>query len=347
MNFKQRRRYEMLERVHAFGATHGEDLPAGTLAHHLFAVVGNCLRDAERHAMGQFSGRGQGRGATASKTAARNALWHSLDAIRRTARALALDKRGFDRRFRMPRGNGGQCLLNAGRVFALAARESPAPFVAYGLPPTFLDDLAARINDFERTIAGRRQSRVDRIAAGVGLRASLESAFLAVRRLDAVVPNLLGDDPAAMARWRAARHVVRTVRPRNTIVRHDGSKDQLQAELHLAGGAGAEDAAEVEHLPPQLEPHLEASTPEARGERPGDVPDESVPVIEARDRAPGSHVPHLLRKIRFVRGRARIRRIVNRPGERVARGEREPAHRPPGANGSRSRFGGRHQLALE
>jgi hypothetical protein len=234
MNIKQRRRYEMLGRVHAFGAAHAENLPTGTLGPHLFAVVGDCVRDAERGAMGQLPG--QCRSATTSKAAARKALWQSLDAIRRTARALALDIPGLDQRFRLPRGNGDRRLLNAARAFALDARESAAMFVAHGLRPTFLEDLAARIDGFECAIANRGQSRVDRICAGVGLRASLESAFLAVRRLDAVVPNLLGDDPAAMASWRKARHVVRPAPPRSTDARHD-SKDQRhgtpQLETHL------------------------------------------------------------------------------------------------------------------
>jgi hypothetical protein len=111
MNIKQRRRYEMLGRVHAFGAAHAVDFPAGTLGRHLFTVVGDCVRDAERSAMGQLSG--QCRSATASKAAARKALWQSLDAIRRTARALALDIPGLDQRFRLPRGNGDRRLLNA------------------------------------------------------------------------------------------------------------------------------------------------------------------------------------------------------------------------------------------
>jgi len=39
-------------------------------------------------------------------------------------------------------------------------------------------------------------------------------------------------------------------------------------------------------------------------------PDESVSVIEARDRPFGRHVPHVLWKIRFVRRGTTIRRVV-------------------------------------
>ena len=215
MNIKQRRRYEMLERVHAFGAAHAEKLPAGTLGHHLFAVVGNCVRDVERHAVGQCSR--QGRGSAASKAAARRALWQSLEGIRRTARALALDTPGLDLRFRLPRGNGDRPLLTAARTFALDARESAAMFIEHGLRPTFLDDLAASIDGFERAIADRGQGRVDRICAGVGLKESLAAGFQAVIRLDAVVPNLLSEDVAVMARWRAARRMARAARPRRQV----------------------------------------------------------------------------------------------------------------------------------
>src|SRR5262249_46290478 len=134
-----------------------------------------------------------------------------------TAHAIALDSPGFERRFRVPAGNGGPRLLAAARALQAAARESAAEFIAHGLPPTFLDDLGARMDAFEQAMRESRRSRFARRSARTGLKASLVAGFRAVRRLDAVVPNALHADPKAMARWQKARHVARPARRRKNF----------------------------------------------------------------------------------------------------------------------------------
>jgi hypothetical protein len=210
MNITERRLHEMLERVNAFGYAHEKDFPAGTIGHQMFATVGVCLRDVLRQASGLASARRHG--AAASKARARTVLWALLAAIRRTARAIALDTPGFDRPFRLPRGNGAPRLLAASRALKTAASTSKAEFVAHGLAPTFIDDLARRIDAFERAMRESRENRFARRSAVTELRASLEAGLRAVQRLDAVVPNLFSEDVEVMARWRAARRVVRAAR---------------------------------------------------------------------------------------------------------------------------------------
>jgi hypothetical protein len=212
MNTNEIRLHEMLERVNAFGSAHAKDFPAGTIGHQMFATVGGCVRDVVRQATGHASERR--RGAAASRARARKALWVLLAAIRRTARAIAFDAPGFDRPFRLPRGNGAPRLLAASRALETAASKSAAEFIAHGLPPTFLDDLAGRIDGLERAVRESRESRFARRSAVTGIRASLKAGLRAVQRLDAVVPNVLGTDPAAMAAWRRARRVERPVRRR-------------------------------------------------------------------------------------------------------------------------------------
>ncbi len=212
MTITERRLYEMLERVNAFGSAHATHFPAGTIGHQTFATVGVCVRDVLRQATGHASARRQG--AAASKARARTVLWARLAAIRRTARAISLDTPGFDRPFRLPRGNGAPRLLAASRALKTAASTSEAEFVAHGLPPTFLDDLAGRIDGFERAMRESRENRFARLSAVTGLRASLGAGLRAVQRLDALVPNLFYEDVAVMARWRAARRIVRTARRR-------------------------------------------------------------------------------------------------------------------------------------
>jgi hypothetical protein len=208
MNEKERRLHEMLDRVSAFGSAHAQEFPTGTIGHEMFTSVGHCSRDAIRQATEHTSERR--RGTAGKKGQARKALWDVLGAIRRTAHAIALDSPGFERRFRVPAGNGGPRLLVAARSLQTAARESAAEFMAHGLPPTFLDDLAVRIDGFEQAMRDSRQSRFTRRSAKRGLSVSLAAGFRAVRRLDAVVPNVLGADPKAIAAWHRARRVTRS-----------------------------------------------------------------------------------------------------------------------------------------
>jgi hypothetical protein len=89
-----------------------------------------------------------------------------------------------------------------------------AALVAHGLPATFLDDLDAAILAFETTIRDHDTSRSTFATARAGVRAALGAGLTAVQRLDAVVPNLLRDDPGTFAGWEHARHVERSPRTR-------------------------------------------------------------------------------------------------------------------------------------
>jgi hypothetical protein len=212
MNVKSRRRLYMLARVGAFGATNAKQFPPDTMGSRLFAIVQSCVENAAKHDTTQRLRRGEARRATALMVSARRALRQQLDAIRRTAKALALDAPAFDRRFPRPRGNGDGRLLMAGRLFAQRARKPSSDFIAHGLPPTFLADLAAAIERFEDAAHGRAAGRRARISAAAGLKSSLDAGFVAVQRLDAIVRNLLEHRPGAIASWRSARRERRTTR---------------------------------------------------------------------------------------------------------------------------------------
>src|SRR5215471_9850750 len=216
MNDKERGLHEMLDRVNAFGSAHAKEFPTGTIGHEMFGIVLQCSQEAIRQTTEHTSERR--RGTAGAKLQARKTLFDVLGAIRRTAYAIALDSPGFERRFRLPAGNGAPRLLAAARSIQDAARESVAEYVAHGLPPAFLDDLAARVDGFEHAIRESRQSRFARRSARSGLKASLADGFRAVRRLDAVVPNVLHADSKALAEWKRARHVARGTRPKAVLI---------------------------------------------------------------------------------------------------------------------------------
>jgi hypothetical protein len=218
VNLKARRQHELLTRVHAFGEAHATTFPPGTVGAQMFATVARCLQEAAEQAAATVAAHGHGRHVTTSKTTARLALRRSLEAIRRTARALAIDSRGLDRPFRLPRSSSEQRLLFASRGMARSAARSKATFIRYGMPAAFLDELTARIDEFDRAIRARGGARAKRVRAKVRLDAALNEGMMATRRLDAVVFNALGSDPSAMALWETARCVARSVKRANGLV---------------------------------------------------------------------------------------------------------------------------------
>lgn len=205
VNARALRRYEVLRRVDAFGAAHAGQFPGGSVGRRLFATVGKCVEDVARYAAAQRSGRDHTRGAAYSRTAARAELRQRLNAIRRTALAVAVEEAGFDIQFPLPRGNGDHELLTASRLFAAQASDRAGEFIELGLPSNFLEDLAASIAALEETTRARSASRVARVSSNVSLESALDDGFRAVRKLDAVVPNVLEDDPATVMAWRSAR----------------------------------------------------------------------------------------------------------------------------------------------
>jgi hypothetical protein len=200
-------RYRMLLRVREFGAVHRDLFPAVGAAGRLFAAVSNTVDQLSACMTTEASGQGAAREGAISKAAARQALWQALDAITRTARAI--DTPGLAGKFHMPSARNDHELVTAARSFARHAAPLKAPFLAHGLRRTFLTDLQAVLEAFERATQDRLAARETSAAAKAGIEAALESALLALTRLDAIVLNMLRDRPTLLAEWNRARRVAR------------------------------------------------------------------------------------------------------------------------------------------
>jgi hypothetical protein len=217
MNALEMRRMEMLTRVRDFGAAHAALFPETALGGQLFDVLSVAVEDLTREAVTQTSGVSSVQQATASRSGAREALRESLQAITRTARAMALDTPGLENKFRLPRSGSDQALLNTARAFAADAAQVKAQFIRHELPATFLEDLQTDIADLERAIGSQNTGRGAHVTATASIDAAIERGMNAVRKLDAVVRNKFRDDPATLAAWESARHIERAGRgPRRT-----------------------------------------------------------------------------------------------------------------------------------
>jgi hypothetical protein len=219
MNLKGRRRYDMLGRVHAFGKRRSGAFPPLTLGGKMFGEIRDLVLALSSQAATRQSCERSLRSRASDAIAARRKLRESLQASHRTARGLAIDAPGVDRKYRLPRSRGDHALFAAARASAQHARKSAAAFVAHGLPVVFLDELAADVGRFERAIANAAAAKTAQALARAQLKDTLRRALVAVRRLDAIVPNVLRADPVALTSWGNARRVGRGPRRRQTRVK--------------------------------------------------------------------------------------------------------------------------------
>ncbi|HEX8179539.1 MAG TPA: hypothetical protein VF525_08350 [Pyrinomonadaceae bacterium] len=206
------RRLEMFIRARQFGAAHKTAFPADTRGGEVLAQLNTVITDLEGHASKQASGQRAAKEGTTLKSGARAALREDLEAISRTARALALTTPGLDDKFRLPRNAGEQAWLAAARSFAQDAAPLKSEFLRRGLPADFLEDLNASIAALEASINNRAQQTGTRVAATVAIDAAIDAGMNAVRELHAIVHNIFRDDPATLAEWTSASHTERAPR---------------------------------------------------------------------------------------------------------------------------------------
>ena len=157
------------------------------------------------------------------KRAAHKRLRAKLEAISRTARAMARTTPGLDDKFHMPQSMAEQEWLTVARTFAANAVPLKDEFVRRGLNADFIEDLDAGIEELQESIGVRAEKTGAHVAATVAVSESSESGRDAVRELDAIVRNVFRDDPAVLAEWESASHVERAARHTETPP-SDGSK---------------------------------------------------------------------------------------------------------------------------
>jgi len=205
-----KRRYDMLVRVSAFGAAHRDLFPASALGGRIFAALGSAVHELSAYVTTEASGQSDAREGALSKSAARASLRGALEDIGRTARALALDTPGLGGKFRLPGGRNDHDLATSARMFIADAAPLGAAFVSHGLPSTFLADLRTRLVAFERATRDHVAARETHIVANAGIHEAIQSAQTALKRLDAIVPNRLRDNASLRAAWASARRVARS-----------------------------------------------------------------------------------------------------------------------------------------
>lgn len=209
MNNKVIRFLEMFIRVRQFCAARAASFPADSRGGELLALIVSIIKEMQEHASAQDSGHRSAKERTALKKVALKRLREDLEAVSRTARAMAFTVPGLGDKFHLPKTSSAQAWLTAARSIAGDAESLKTEFVRRGLAASFLEDLDAHIAALEEAINSKAEKTGARVAATVAVSETAERGRKAVRELDAIVRNLFRDDPATLAEWESASHVER------------------------------------------------------------------------------------------------------------------------------------------
>jgi hypothetical protein len=225
MNNVFTRTYEMFLRVQTFTSERASSFPHGTLGAGMCEEINAVVQALGEAIASQTSGLNSAQQATAAREAARQALRADVQAITRTARAMALDAPGLENKFRLPRSGSDQALLAAARAFATDAVPYKAEFVRHELPESFIEDLRAHTADLERAMGEQNTGRGAHVTATASIESVIERGMNAMRKLDTIVRNKLRDDHATLAAWESARHVESATRTRKRSNGNAGGSD--------------------------------------------------------------------------------------------------------------------------
>lgn len=238
------RQYEMLLRVCRFVESHRDRLPDSAAARQAVATVTAAVTALRKHGVSGLSGA-----ENRTKARAREALVARLETTARTAGAIE-ETRTLARVLRGVRRQTDHMLLMVGRVAVEKAPVFKRAFIEHGMSDTFVADLQALVEAFERSTRRRDAGRSAQAGARVGMAAALSSGCAAVHTLDAMVTNRFEDDPMTMAVWERDRRVEYPRRRRRVVVAHSAAL----ASLGPAQAATVQPAAVIPAPLPALAP---------------------------------------------------------------------------------------------
>ena len=205
MNALLRRRLEMAGRVRDFLRAHKTDAVGEGLG---LAKLEELIARAEALEAQQRAGVVAARSSVKQRERIRGALTTKLLLYLRALGALG-EGTEMAVQFQVPPSNASHraLLTVAGDMLGKATAQKDV-LLARGMPPTLLDDLAAALGEFEKTIEATRAGRRNHVGASADLQSVAAEIKKQVRALDGMVRYRFGDNPELMGAWRSARDVL-------------------------------------------------------------------------------------------------------------------------------------------
>lgn len=203
MKKDQRYKYEMLVRVREFGMAQRERFPESSNGGSTFMQVAAAVGAIDEHLKNRVLGRVEGRGV---KPLTRAAVYEYMKTIAKASRRVTRGERDVNP-FRMPARRTLKVDITTARAFIEQATPRRDKFIAIGLPPTFISEFTALVDELQEAVDQRLASKTVRGQAQAGIAAALAQGFDHVLDLDVIVAMAARQDPVLAAAWRSARRI--------------------------------------------------------------------------------------------------------------------------------------------
>ena len=195
---------DMWRKLKKFGLDYMSRFAEGSPAANAFATLSTRVDALNQDAAAHISNLREGRD---QQVAARDALVLRLDAITRMAQVIGRTTPGFAERFVLARPRNTPRVLATAYAFLKDAEPVAAQLIAHGLPDTFLADLKAALDTFERAIEARHSGKLARAAAKAATRQTRQQMRTLVGQLDVIIRYQFADDEAMQGAWARARQL--------------------------------------------------------------------------------------------------------------------------------------------
>lgn len=207
MDVMTRATFDSFIHINQFGTENAADFAGHAEMAANIAILAEVIANLRELAAARTSGSKDQ--AIAQKAALRGSLRFQMKEMARTARALAIDKTGLNKLFRVPENNNDTGLIAAAREFATEAEKFKADFVRFGMPADFIEDLIGDIEAFEHAVNEKAAARSKNTTARVSIDGELERGTRAIKLLDAMVRNIYRNNAPKLAAWTSAKHIAR------------------------------------------------------------------------------------------------------------------------------------------
>jgi len=202
-----RRRLERAMRVRDFLRAHKTEGVAEAAA---LTRLEELITRLETLAGQQLGGLIAARAATAQREHVRRALQMKLlRYLAGVAAVAAKDNVELAAQFRLPHPDTpNQALVTVARGMLEHATAQKDLLVSRGMSETLLDDIAAAVAEFEKSLEATRTGRRDHVGASADLEAIAGEMGEQVRLLDGLVRYRFGESAELMGAWASARNVL-------------------------------------------------------------------------------------------------------------------------------------------
>lgn len=216
MNDRDRRSYDMFQRVTAFMTENANEFKNSPVAVNLIAALNDEILKIAALGEEKMTDTAGAKDASIFRGDMREDLRDAMLDITAMWRTMADEHQNAENKFRMPRNSNDQNLVDAAGSFAVEALPLQANFVARGMDADFIAQLEAKTAAFAASIRAAETARRERVGTNAGFGSPITIAQRSVEKLDPIVKMKYRANPQMLAQWLVASHTERAPKRKKT-----------------------------------------------------------------------------------------------------------------------------------